>query len=304
MSLTFLALLACSGGKDGNPYFSGDWACEHEPWDWYSDPVQYLLEADEDGEFDFDPPGEVVTGRKGTYDYDSGDFEWESEFVEGYYGAEGLVEGYGTIYDDGDLDVLYRSVFTDVLGDSSHSRVRAERDGCTAVVKTWSIDADAALEDTPSADPFEWIYEIVDDDEVRRDAAWSEDGEDWVATGTMTDDLVSRLHYETLSGSLIYDSTSYGDGTATATQEAHDGDYDIYWNLDDYLDGSRDIAMEAYEAGSSDLVQQCAYGVTYEGVGSGECTFYQGGDSLTCELSFDQDSCTYDCEDGNEYDCS
>lgn len=302
--LGLLALAACSpGGSGGDDYFTGDWSCEHEPWDWYADPVQMALEADEDGEFDFDPPGALVTRRAGLYDFASGDLEYETSYLDGYYGIGGQTEGYGTIYDDGDVDLLYLSLAEDVLGGVTATRVRQERSGCTGTTSTWDVEPDADLDATPDGEPFTWTLEIVSDDEVRRTASWSEDGEDWSAEGSATSDLVNVLHSETSDGSTVVDTTSYDDGTFTSTQERHDGDFDIYYQVEGYLDGGRDVAFEGYEAGGGELVQECAYSVTYAGDGLGECTFYQGGSSLTCELEFDPDSCTYRCEDGNDYDC-
>lgn len=300
-----LALMACSAGKtDGDDYFDDDdWACEHEVWDWYAGPVQAVLEADEDGDFSYDPPGDVVTERDGSYDFESGDLAWTSSYAGDYYGVSGEVEGYGTVYPDGDLDLLYRSVFTDVLDEVSHSRVRVERSGCSATTKTWTIDADDDLAATPSDEPFTWNLEIVSDDEVERTASWSDSGEDWEAQGSFTSDLVNTLHYASASGSAIIDSVSYGDGTSSMTQEGHDSDYDSYYQIDGFLDGSRSVANDVYEAGSDDLIQSCSYDISYAGEAEGECTFYQGSSSITCDLFFDSEDCVLDCDDGQQYSC-
>lgn len=300
--LALLTLLACSPGKTGGEAYFDDWACEHEVWDWYADPVQAVLEADDDGEFSYDPPGDVVTDRTGAYDFESGDLSWVSSYVDGYYGVSGEVEGYGTIYADGDLDLLYRSVFTDVLDEVSHTRVRVERSGCSATTKTWDIEAEDDLATTPADEPFEWSLEIVSDTRVERSAAWQDGGEDWTAQGSTTSDLVSELSYGTTDGDVLVETVDYPDGTGTTYQEVHETDYDAFYTADEYLDGGRSIFSEAYDL-SGDKTQECAYDLSYAGVGAGECTFWTSQGVLSCDIAIDGEDCELDCGANGTYDC-
>lgn len=306
--LILLALGGCRSADDpatGADFFDGDWACEHQPWDWYADAVQALLEADDDGEFDYDPPDGLVTRRAGSYDYDSGDFSWSNEFDPDYYGVSGEVEGYGVVYGDGDVDLLYRSVFTDVLGEIAHARVRMERTGCTASFRSWDIDADDDIAQVPSEDPFGWDIEIISDDRVDSHTEWEDGGDDWVADRVQTSDLVTVSDYGTTDGSITINTTSQGDGTSSSSQTLLSDDFHSYYQIDTAVDGSRDVVLEGYEQPSDTLYQECTYTIDYAGDGGGTCTFYTDQGDIGCDLTFGSDgSCLLDCGTYGQQDCS
>ncbi|MCK6504147.1 hypothetical protein L6R53_12225 [Myxococcota bacterium] len=303
-ALLLAPLLACNPGKSGGgeDYF-GDWACEHEPWDWYSDPVQAVLEADEEGDFDYDPPGALVTGREGSYDFEDGDLEFTSRYLDGYYGVEGRAEGYGTVFDDGDLDLLYRSVFVDVLGEESHTRVRVERSGCSETSKSWAIEAGDDLDATPTEDPFEWQLEIVSDDRVEALSQFSEDGEDWTYSRVWTSDLVTTTSFETSSGAAWGQTVMQDDGTGTGSQTVLGDEVDATYTIDYRLDGSRRIQSLGTYAGTDDQYSSCDYELSYEGYGDGACSFDVEGDTWDCDITITPDSCELDCGGNGTYDC-
>ncbi len=300
--MLFAFILACGSGTVGGGHF-GKMACEHEPWDWYNDPVQSLLEADKDGAFDFDPPGELVTRRSGRYDFDNGDLSWSVEYLSGYYGTGGSVAGYGTIFDDGDLDLVYLSSLTDVLGETSWSRVRTEREGCQETMKLWTVEEGADVDTTPADDPFVWSIEIRSDDEVAASASQEDGGTLWSYTRVWTSDLRTVTRFSTDDGSAEGETILLDDGTGSGSQEFHDGDWDQYYQLDYALDGARRIRVEAYPAGSSSLYQECDYTVSYAGEGQGTCNYYTDQGDFECTLEFDAQSCVLDCGSAGTYDC-
>lgn len=301
--LLALTTLACSPGKTGGEHYFDDWACEYEPWGWYDDPVQAVLESDDDGDFDYDPPSELVTSRAGSYDFEDGDIGWSSGYLDGYFGVIGEVEGYGTVYDNGDVDLLYLSTFEDVLGEVSYTRIRAERQDCSATSKSWVVDAGDALETTPSDDPFEWTYEIVDDDRVEAHTEFTDSGEDWVYDRVFTSDMKTVTTFEMSSGDAYGETTAYGDGTATATQALLGDDIDYFYEIDSRLDGSRTIVNTGFYAGTSDQYSQCDYDLSYEGEGGGECSFEVEGDTWTCDITITTSDCELDCGSNGTYDC-
>lgn len=296
--------LACNPGKSGGgeDYF-GDWACQYEPWDWYGDPVQAVLEADEDGAFDFDPPGELVTERVGSYDFEDGDLEFTSRYLDGYYGVEGRAEGYGTVFDDGDLDLLYRTVFVDVLGEESHGRVRVERSGCSETSKSWAIAAEDDLDATPADDPFEWSIEIVSDDRVEALSQRSEEGEDWTYRRVWTSDQVTTTSFEVASGDAWGQTVMQGDGTGTGSQTILGDEVDVTYTIDYRLDGSRRIQSLGTYAGTDDQYSSCDYELDYEGYGDGACSFDVQGDTWDCGIELTPEDCVLDCGGNGTYDC-
>lgn len=293
-----LGLAGCGVGKTGTgaDYFD-DMACDAEPWDWFADPVTYLMEADEDGEWDFDPPHDYVTGIEGRYDYEEGDIEWGLSFLDAYTTDSYDVEGYGTVFEDGDVDLLFKTVTEDVLGSVAASRSRLERDGCDATLKLWTIDADADVDATPSEDAFVWTYDFESDDQVSAtttDAGWSY-VRTWRADLTIT---------TTGEGSGVsYETVSYGDGTSESWQESSDSDFDSRIEQSRALDGTADVLSQVWYAGTDTLYQQCEYQVTYAGDGDGSCVFNTEQGELECDLDFDPSSCVLDCGSAGTFDC-
>lgn len=298
-----LLLLACQPGKSGGEEYFQDWSCEYEPWDWYGDPVQAVLEADEDGEFDYDPPGELQVGRVGAYDFEEGDLSWTTTYLDDYYGVQGEVEGYGTVFEDGDLDLLYRSVFVDVLGEESHGRVRVEREGCSETSRRWEIGAEDDLDATPEEDPREWQVEIVSDDQVESTLQFSEDGEDWTWHTIATSELVTTTTFEAGSGDTWGEQVFQDDGTGTGTQTILGEDIDSLYQIEYRRDGSRRIVYASTLAGTDEPYGACDYELSYAGEGSGTCSYEIEGDTWECDITITPESCELDCGSNGTYDC-
>lgn len=298
-----LLALGCGLGKTGGERYFGELACEYEPWEWYDDPLQAVFEADAEGAFDYDPPDELVTRRAGFYDFESGDLAWESSFLEGYYGVVGRAEGYGTIFEDGDLDLLYLTEFTDVLGESSHGRVRTEREGCATTMQSWSVEAGADIDVTPDDDPFVWTIQVVSDDQVEGSASLEDGGTTVAYRRVWTSDLKTTTSFEADDGSYLGQTVFNDDGTGSGSQEIYGDELDSFYELEYFLDGRRRVVVNGYLAGTNDLYQECDYTITYEGEGSGTCNYYTDSGDIECDLEFDDTSCVLDCGSDGTYDC-
>ncbi|NOY26252.1 MAG: hypothetical protein GXP62_10310 [Oligoflexia bacterium] len=304
-SLFLLALstLACSNGKSGSDAYFGDWSCQYQPWDWYGDTVQAALAADPDGAFDFDPPSELLTNRQGTYGFETGDLSWTSSYTDGYYGVQGALDGYGTIYGNGDVDLLYKTTFEDVLGETTARRVRAERQGCTSTSKSWDIGVDDDIETVPSEDPFIWSTEIVADDRVEAHAEQTNSDGDWTYDRVFSSDLSTTTTFSTAAGDVSGETTFYSNGEGEATQTWLSSDYDYDYQISYYIDGSRSILNTSYDAGTTNQYSQCDYTLYYDGTGDGNCTYALDSGTISCDLSITETACTLDCGSDGTYDC-
>lgn len=298
-----LLSVGCGLGKTAGERYFDAFSCEHEPWEWYGDPLQAVMQADEDGAFDYDPPGELVTGRSGFYDFDSGDFAWDNSYLPEYYGVTGRVEGYGTVFQDGDLDLLYRTTFVDVLGEESQARVRTQRQGCTETMSSWSIELGADLDATPDEDPFSWTLEIVSDDRVEALAELEGDGTVVNYQRIWSSDLKTETTFSAQDGSSLGQTLMNDDGTGSGSQEIYGDEIDAYYEIEYFLDGGQRIVVNGFVAGTNQLYQECDYTSTYEGEGSGTCSYYTEGGDLDCDLEFDASSCVLDCGADGTYDC-
>jgi len=301
--LLLSAMLGCRSQPGTGPDYFTEWSCDYQPWDWYMDPVQALLEADDSGAFDFAPPGALVTGQTGSYDYGTGDIAWSNAYLDGYSGVSSDISGYGTVYDSGDLDLLLRRVFTDVLDATTTSRVRMQREGCSATVQTWEIAADDDIDVVPADDPTGWQVDIVSDDRVESHVEWEDGGTSWVGDRVQTSDLVTTATTSASDGSVTMEQTMSDDGTGTGHQESVSDDFRSIFDIDYRLDGSVAVDLEGYTMPDDSLYQECSYELSYAGDGVGTCTFYLDSGTLQCNLSFDDTACTLDCGSAGTFDC-
>ncbi|MDP6931891.1 MAG: hypothetical protein QGG40_03205 [Myxococcota bacterium] len=302
----WLVLAALSVGC-GNGFLLADskLSCEHNPHDWYDTPTYSLLESNSRGAFDFDPGGDPVTDRSGSYDLSDGDFSWTDAYDGNHYLVSEEVSGYGTVYANGNLDVLYQATSTDILNDSNTWRVRAKRNGCEATWEYAESDPGRDLELLPEEDAFTytWWVEIESDDAVRSTWEDSEGGYDYWQQNVQTSDLVTYQELDYVSSDSGYNasSTYYGTGTGESDWEQYDDDYSYVGRDDYYFDGSQDVAYDVYEDG--DKIASISYTAQYDGSAEGTYAYESGGDWYECDMVMGSDgSCTLDC-DGTEYDC-
>lgn len=286
--LSTLILAGCLGGES---FRIRDASCPADFTDWTGGLTYHLLQGSGDGSFSYDPEGDVEREISGEYDLSTGDFEWDVTYAPAHYRTSTQVDGYGYANTNGDLDVLYTVVDTDVLGASRSTEIRTIREGCEV-------------------------------DQLRRvDGA----GYDIVHSGTYAAGLyVYEDTVEVGSYSYALEGSLRSDHTLEADLEQTDSDYEYTGQRTaDLLEGSsrtdwehrvlaEDLIYAGYDETWMDGREHRHYSVDYEGDtitwdytvdyrGNGTGTYSQSG--LQCDMTYQSWSCTMECSNGNTYEC-
>jgi len=247
---------------------------------WAGGLVAHVNQGNGNGEFDYDPLDERIDRIAGAYDLKTGDFFWDEEFDEDAYIEKNEIDGYGTIWNDGDLDIEY-DVTAELRNDTEYDyRVRQQRLGCE--METW---VEQEIDDQP--DPTEvWEGEFTDGgyEYVHRFGHY---GLLMEAEGRTENDYSyeERLSYD--DDGVEIEWYEEGDGEGTVRREFEEnvsGLLEGYWERE--LDGDV-VAKYDFEPVGGQR-EEWSYEIDHEGTGSGELSI--GG--ITCDLDFDE----YDCE--------
>lgn len=281
-----------------------DLACAHDPHGWYDNATYTLLNGGTDGAFDFDPVGDPITRRAGKYAFKTGDYQYTDTYHRDHWTARVVTEGYGTIYDNGNLDILHKRTTTDVLGEVWATLVRVERQRCSGTITTTDFDENLSVDDDPPADAesLTWETTIVSDEEVRMDLDTTLSGMPYVAEVRSTPDIAERRTVDWGNGDYRVETTWRYDGTG-ASEWAQNGsmfgsDYDYAGDNEYYFDGSY---LETYDViDEGDVVGTWSLLYQYDGSAAG--TYVSGGFSCDVVIETDGD-CTAECSDGETYDC-
>ncbi len=305
--LPFLAALGCNRGG----LTPEDLSCQYDPHDWYDNAFYTLLQADDSGAWDFDPIGDSIVGRVGSYGFETGDYESVNSYAEEHPYIEVSAEGYGTIYANGDLDLISKSIYRDVLDDSWAVQTRTERSGCSGSVRTSELDLDAAVDSQPDewAETTTWEVEIVADDQVDRHTELDEEYGLYIYDSTSTPDVAAEASWDYADGGYVGTRTTLYDGTGQAnwTQSgaAFDSSSDFVGADTYYFDGSVLRDYDAFEAGSSTLAAEVELLYLYDGSATGSYVAYQDGSVIECDVTITAggEDCTMYCSGYGEYDC-
>jgi hypothetical protein len=308
----FLALPLILAGCPSDPGASvGDNpSCEHDPHDWYDNPFAALLQAD-GGEFSYDPIGDAVIERSGSYDFETGDYLTTTTYAEEHPYVVVMGEGYGTIYDNGDLDLISKATYEDVLGEHWAEQVRTKRQGCIGSIKRTELDVDAPVDAQPDewADSIEWTTTIVSDTQVDYHTEFDDEYGLYVSDSSISPDYASQGSFDYASGAYTGTSTMLWDGTGTATWAQYGAtfgyDYD-YVGVDDYfLNGSRLTDYDVYAGGSTSLAAEVELLWLYDGSATGSYVIHQNGSEIDCEVTITEggESCTMYCVGYGTQDC-
>ena len=103
--------------------------CSENFLDWTGGLTYHVLQGNGDGTFDYEPMGSA-TRVAGGYDLVSGDFEWQVTYDDDSAKQTEVVEGYGRVWKDGDLDLVSTSTVTYLDGSAVVTSIRDERWGC------------------------------------------------------------------------------------------------------------------------------------------------------------------------------
>jgi hypothetical protein len=292
-------------------YYIDDLACEHDPFDWYDDPVSNLLHVeDEAGEFVYDPKGAIVQKRKGSYDFERGSFLWTDTFQANYWLKERRITGYGTVFPNGDLDLLHKSVLIDYLGHPTATQVRTKREGCKSSIVSNETTVSAAIDASPppwAAQTF-GTRRIVSDKLVEGySETWYEDsGYMWKQEFKYTPKLEQETKWDYAEGGYVGVRWDYYDGTAWADWVqwgAILGDsYDLDGSSEYYFDGSHLESWDAYALGTTEIRYSFSIHYLYDGSGSGA---YWEPSGMTCSVTVQAGGgrCSMECSNGRRYSC-
>jgi hypothetical protein len=266
--------------------------CGLDAYGWSDDLLAHILAGDGSGAFSYDPVDAPRVSVDGAYDPSSGDFTWTELYDSDYYLSSREVEGYGTAYHDGDLDVLYTITTVDILDDESATDVRFKREGCGADWWSWPTGDDSTIlhrtGEYNSATSFRWTAE---------DDTWDYEGE-------LSSDLASSITYDAKDGNWEQTSETGNDGVSHTTFSGA-----TYCLLSDTeCEGETTIAFDGGEhytataTSGGDAYAELDGTFKYNGDGVLTIDYAQG---VSCDYTFDAGGCdTYSCDDGQKGSCS
>jgi hypothetical protein len=246
---------------------------------WGGGLVTHVAQGRGDGRFDYDPPGGVLDRISGEMNLRTGEFFWVEDYADDSYRADNTVEGYGTIWRDGDLDVRYDMLATTDEGDEFDYTVREQRLGCD--MERW---IEENIDDVP--DPTEVWDGTFTDDGFEYEHRFGRYGEVMVAEGRTESDgsYEESLRFEE-GGDLIHWDEE-GDGEGVVRREFDERlDFQLTGSWERQKNGDLEVAFE-FKAQSGPL-QTWSYDVSERGNGTGRLQI--GGSE--CDLSFDEWSC-------------
>lgn len=305
LSLALMALTlttACLNKGSGN-YLGGDLACEYNAFTWLNDLATYTdVGSESDGVYSFSwSPGSLaVDSVSGTFDAaETGDFSYAYEYSDEHFNRSYEAVGFGTLFEDGDMDILLDWTREDILGDVTAMRTRHTRSGCEGSLRT---NDPTTTRDEPTVT----TYTILSDSEVEFVTAYDNDD------GVYNDSYVVDSE-QNLLGSTEWvdeDDTEYSaEYTADAQERVTDwsqasGDY-VYEGstTSDRVTGARMGSYEMFDNGRAQYTW--SFDRDYSGEGTGAYDAADG--SLSCDIYFgDNGSCEFEnCSDRryDGYDC-
>lgn len=280
--LLALTLLGCSTWIDQEP------SCDQDVYYWSDDLLAHLLTGDGSGAFAYDPEDAPRTSIEGEYDPSDGDFEWVEKYDRGYYIARAEVEGFGTVYHNGNLDLLFTRTVTDMLGDVFATTYRVQRFECDMTVAMWAADGDvedAFVTSGSYADEAVWEWEA------------DYPGYDW--RGGLRKNLSRSERIESDDGSFYSFTTSKPDGETESDFISPCGDYSCEGTEVRRFDGSLEQDYTYYDGGDAIATAEGRY----EYDGSGTLTIDIPGQGSCVYAYDDEGDCTYECDDGDAGRC-
>lgn len=278
-----LTLLGCTAWIDQEP------ACDQDVYYWSDDLLAYVLAGDGSGDFELDPVDEPRTEVDGGYDPDNGDFSWVSKYDEDFYLRKAEADGFGTVFHNGNLDLLYTQTVTDMLGDVLSTMFRVQRTGCDMTIATW--DADGDVEDALV------MAGSYDDGDVW---SWSVDYPGYTWTGALRPTLLRTSTIDADDGSYFAFTSEKPTGETTQewSGDCYDG-FNCEGESTRNFDGTFDAVVSVFDG--EELYAEITGIYDYDTSGT-QTIAYVGGP--TCEYVYEaDDSCTYECDDGDDGAC-
>jgi hypothetical protein len=278
-----LALLGCNVWFDETP------TCAYDVYEWSDDVTAHILTGDGSGSFSYDPDDDPRVEIRGSYDPSSGDFSWTESFGKDFYLDEVEVEGFGTAYHNGDVDVIFERAQTDMLDAVTREWRRVRRQGCDMAVASWADGAEdeavTASGSYPDDDNFQWTIDYA--------------GYDW--RGSLRRSQARTEVIDADDGSYFVSTIWQADGVTSSELEVDC--YDAYFCV-----GTTERGFFGVERGDidvldgDDLLATITWELDYEGEGS-QTIAYADGETVSCSYDVSDGACTYECDDGSGGDC-
>lgn len=301
-----LVLLTACGGNfvDNSP------RCSHDVFDWFGGLVHHLDQGDGFA-FNYVPPEVNVARINGGYitENENTDFYWYKTYTDGYFLEKSTIQGIGTAYSSGDLDVLYVEDVVDSLEEEWRVVVREERGGCDgrrSVMYGDQGDIDwADIQAGIGDDASETVYTIMSSDRVEftetyepsksisrvRVGAWSSD------RSTQYSETWQNGNSE---GSSEVSISPEGTSTEDFWELYSDSDLERIGTSLTKFDGSVHSEYTQGEPGK-EPEWEIVSDVNYDGSGLAVWTY---NDGTVCDLVFKANgNCTYTCDNGQDGDC-
>ncbi|MCB9759377.1 MAG: hypothetical protein H6739_06015 [Alphaproteobacteria bacterium] len=297
-ALLAIALLpGCLGGT----YLDRDLACEYDVFNWLGGLSRHADVGESDGDlirFDYPTNEAWITRINGRYNTLDGEFSVQYDYFDGYFMSVYEAEGYGTVYTDGDLDVLSTVYEEDVLGDSVLYQERHLRSGCDGTIRT-------RYPEGSSRTPYTTNYTIVSDTQVDYDSVIDyDDGGRVTREWTMNDALDVAGTVVSDADGVNYSSEYTQDVDAnfesTWTQESTDFDYVGTTTRD--VTGFNVQEYDGVEHGTGNVLFHLRSERNYDGSGTG--SYQDFTQDLTCDVTYGSNgSCDLSCSNGYEGRC-
>jgi hypothetical protein len=276
--------LVLAGCNTGGRFAINNRSCGEDYLNWSGGLTYSLLQGPGDGTFDYDPPGQMQTELKGSYNLQTGDFNWDVSYDPSHWRTDTTVTGYGYAMTNGDLDIGYTTDTTDVLGASYPADVRVQRTGCDMAVRTDYGGGDVYEEAGTYAGG---KYQYEDDSTYN--------GAPWIVQGTQHDDHTYTETLDFSSAQMSYSYTENGDADGYSKRDftQTQGTDTFAGYIEDFLDGTEHVHYTVDSTGTWD------YQTDYSGNGSG--TYSESG--VSCNLTFTNGNCAYDCGSSGSGSC-
>ena len=241
-------------------------ACEYPVYDWSDDLLGYMELGGGDA-FSLDPvdaPRDRITG---VYNFENGNFDHEVLYAADYWLTSTRSRGYGTVWHNGDLDLLYSSEVEDTEDEDWKTWTRLERSGCRVELTSWADGAEDAATTI--------VGRYTDADTLAFE--WDTSGFSFERVQTSALDVTETGEEE--GGNWSYESTfSAADGTTVSETETVTGDVVTTTEFEQAFDGDWDVRIDVQISGEDAYTVRCEAG--YDGDGT---RTVRDGDEVVCE---------------------